>query len=106
MTSGVPQGTALVPIVFIVCIKTLLTMSSTVQYNYFCLFAGYYTVKRDCVRSDVQELQEDLKSLELWENTSLLKFSIPKFLVLVITRAIKYKIRRTGHYLHGTLNLP
>ena len=28
--------------------------------------------------SDVKELQEDLKSLVLWQNTWLLKFSLPK----------------------------
>ena len=41
---------------------------------------------------DAEQLQEDLESLQLWEGTWLLKFSIPKCHVLNITRATRYKI--------------
>ena len=52
--------------------------------------------------SDVQQLQEDLQSLQLWESTWLLKFSIPKCHVLKVTRATKHKII-SDYYLHNTL---
>jgi len=65
------------------------------------LFADDILHKEIMSEVDVQKLQEDLKSLELWENTWLFKFSIPKCYVLKITRSIKYKIT-TSYYLHGT----
>ena len=51
--------------------------------------------------NDVQQLQEDLQSLQLWESTWLLKFSIPKCHVLKVTRATKHKII-SDYYLHDT----
>ena len=39
-----------------------------------------------------QQLQEDLESLQLWEGTWLLKFSIPKCHVVKVLRDIKHAI--------------
>ena len=51
--------------------------------------------------SDVQQLQDDLQSLQLWESTWLLKFSIPKCHVLRVTRDTKHKII-SDYYLNDT----
>ena len=48
--------------------------------------------------SDVQELQEDLKSSELWEKNLAIQ---PKCHALKVTKATKHKIT-TSYCLHGT----
>ena len=58
-------------------------------------------IYKKIIYRDAQQLQEDLVSFQLWEGTWLLKFSIPKFHVLKITRAIKHKIGY-DYYLHNT----
>lgn len=96
--SGVPQGTVLGPILFIIYMNDV---ADNVKHSTIRLFADDIILYKEITsETDVQKLQEDLKSLELWENTWLLKFSIPKCHVLKVTRSIKYKIT-TNYYLHG-----
>ena len=95
------QGTVLVPILFIFYMNDV---TDNIQHSTIRHFADDIILYKEIMSAvDVQKLQEDLKSLELWENTWLLKFSIPKcsYNALKITRSIKYKIT-TSYYLHGT----
>ena len=73
-----------------------------IKHSKIRLFADDIMVYKEITTvRDAKQLQEDLESLQLWEGTWLLKFSIPKCNVLNITRAIKHKIAY-DHYLHNT----
>ena len=57
------------------------------------VFAGDIILCKGIVSErDVQQLQEDLNSLQQLGNIWLLKFSIPKCLVLQVIRPTQYKI--------------
>jgi len=90
----------------VACIISQIIFKSRFFSQYACLcelcrfsLRGSHIVQRDCV---IQQLQEDLNSLQQWESTWLLKFSIPKCYVLQVTRATKYKIL-SSYYLHNTI---
>ena len=77
--SGVPQGTVLGPILLIYTNDVI----DNIKHSKIRLFADDIVLYKEisAVR-DAQQLQEDLESLQLWESTWLLKFSIPKCHVL------------------------
>ena len=81
--SGVPQGTALGPILFIIYMNDVI---ENIKHSEIQLFADDIILYKEITTvRDAQQLQEDLESLQLWEGTWLLKFSIPKCNVLKIT---------------------
>ena len=99
VTSGVPQGTVLGPTLFIIFMNDIV---DNIKHSKIRLFADDIILYKEITSaSDVQQLQEDLHSLQLWEGTWLLKFSIPKCHVLQVTRATKHKII-ANYYLHDT----
>ena len=94
--SGVPQGSVIAPIPFLIYINDLPNnLKSTVQ-----LFADdtiiYMTISNDI---DATALQQDLDKLAKWEETWQMEFHPQKCSVLHITRSRNLKYKQ--HILHG-----
>ena len=77
--SGIPQGTVLGPLLFILYINDI--PDSIISYAK--LFAD--DLKMIAKASDKGQIDNDLKSLELWENTWLLEFNVKKCKLLHTT---------------------
>ena len=83
VTSGVPQGTVLGPILFLVYINDF---NEYIKHSTLRLFADdsiiYKTIQN---KEDTQKLQEDLTSAAKWEKNWLMSFHPDKGSVLQIT---------------------
>ena len=98
VSSGVPQGTVLGPLLFLVFINDLPdTVRSNIQ-----LFADDALLYRSIHSSkDVDILQNDLNQLQLWESTWLMSFNPDKCEVLRVTK--KKNIWDAQYSIHGTV---
>ena len=96
VTSGVPQGSVLGPILFLLYINDLPENINT-QVRLFADDTAVYLT--DTSNDDSQTLQQDLHKLEKWEKTWEMHFNPSKCQVLHITRA--RNPLKTQYVLHG-----
>ena len=91
--SGVPQGTVLGPILFLMFINDL---PDIIVHSNVRLFADDCILYKQisCI-DDAQKLQTDLASLYLWAETWQMKFNTSKCHVMHITQAILHKVNFT-----------
>ena len=83
VTSGIPQGSVLGPLLFVVYINDL---PEVVKSNVL-LFADDTKIFREvCSQNDALLLQEDIDSLTQWSDKWLLRFNIDKCNVLTLGR--------------------
>ena len=79
MTSGIPQGSVLGPILFVIYINDL---PDNIISNCY-MFADDTKVLKDVYTiKDIEILQQDMRELEKWSNNWLLKFHHDKCNVL------------------------
>ena len=100
VSSGVPQGTVLGPILFLIFINDL---PDYISHSTLRLFADdcllYKTIESP---QDAIDLQQDLLAMQTWENTWLMRFNISKCFVMRVTQSTKYKISY-DYQLHNTI---
>ncbi len=96
--SGVPQGTVLGPLIFLICINDIgLNISSTIRlFADDALIYRYVNNKED---SDI--LQKDLDQLCAWENKWQMSFNPSKCSVMRVTR--KKKVMISNYIIHGQI---
>ena len=95
--SGVPQGTVLGPLLFLVFINDLPESIKSAQCNLFADGSLLYKVIENQEDSDL--LQLDLTALETWEETWQMSFNPSKCIVLRI--ALRNKKIQSEYKLHG-----
>ena len=97
VTSGVPQGTVLGPLLFLLYINDLPSKASSTTR----LFADDCLMYRQINNSDdARQLQADLDAMEEWERTWLMSFNPDKCEVLRITNK-RLHIINTTYTIHG-----
>ena len=96
--SGVPQGTVLGPLLFLVYINDLPSTCRSSKANLFADDTLLY--KHISTSEDANKLQEDLTALEDWESKWQMCFHPDKCSVLRITTSKKHR-RETNYFLHG-----
>ena len=103
VSSGVPQGTVLGPILFLIYIDDL---PDCVRYSTIRLFADDCIIYRP-IKSieDTQLLQEDINAIAKWALSWLMKFNIPKCCCLRFTEAKIHRVDSTYHLYDTSLSL-
>ena len=93
VTSGIPQGSVLGPILFVIYINDMPECVDSETY----LFADDTKIFREInVQPDVEMLQKDLDELQKWSDTWLLKFHPNKCKVMTV--ATKSEENKMGKY--------
>ena len=95
--SGVPQGTVLGPLLFLVYINDLPSVCKSSQANLFADDTLLYKHMRNS--EDSTKLQEDLTAPEDWETKLQMSFHPEKCTVLRVTTDKRYR-RNTDYFIH------
>ena len=96
--SGVPQGTILGPLLFLIYVNDLPTVCKSSKATLFANDTLFYShIAND---GDSIKLQEDLTALEDWESKWQMSLHPEKCTVLRITTNKRYR-RETNYFLHG-----
>ena len=96
MISGVPQGSILGPILFLLLINDLPDKISSVAKLFADDSKLYRSVRSD---DDCKLLQDDLNSLAAWSNQWLMRFNEDKCVVLKIHASLNYIYTLNGTHL-------
>jgi hypothetical protein len=102
VTSGVPQGTVLGPILFIIYINDI-TEGIKSQIRLFaddCLIYHPIYSENDC-----EILQDDLNTLATWADTWQMKFNLDKSFIMNITLAKKNTTKNNYHLCDHSLEI-
>ena len=105
VTSGVPQGTVLGPILFLIFINDI----ADDLHSHARLFADDCLLYKEIVsQNDCSLLQNDLDKLNLWANKWKMEFNVSKCFIMNITLATKNRVQHTytmkGQSLINTTN--
>ena len=99
MTSGVPQGTVLGPILFLIYINDL---PDCIKHSTIGLFADDCIIYRQILNdNDTLLLQEDINAITNWASTWLMRFNASKCCNMQFTQAKIHCINKV-YYLHDT----
>ena len=96
ITSGVPQGSILGPLLFLLFVNDLPDVVSTTAKMFADDTKVYNEINN---KADCDKLQRDLNALSAWSRIWLLDFNATKCVVLRIKAAIKYQYSLNGVYL-------
>ena len=84
--SGIPQGSVLGPLLFIVCINDLPVVTDPMTKVY--LFADDTKVyRRIKSHDDIKQLQADIVALQQWSDKWLLRFHLEKCFVMRVGKS-------------------
>ena len=100
VTRGIPQGSVLGPILFVIYINDMPECVDAVAYLFADDTKQYKEIKRE---EDSEKLQKDLDSLQKWSDTWLLKFHSNKCKVMTVSSKKKRKEISNQYHLYDNL---
>ena len=102
VTSGVPQGSILGPLLFLLYVNDI---PDAISSSIAKMFADDTKVYNSIVTSaDCDALQADLNALAAWSHLWLLEFNADKCVVLRIKAAVSYRYSLNGVYLQEVVD--
>ena len=96
VTSGVPQGSILGSIIFLLYVNDLPDAAKSSVKMFADDTKLYTSIKTS---SDCKILQQDLNSMSAWAKTWMMRFNAEKCVVVKIKESLEYFYSLNGHYL-------